>query len=82
MTTQCEFCDKPDVVNHLLECEMVLAHLFAGSTTFSCPDETTIQLINTVKKVKKLPKLRWKNILELCEELRGISTNVSTMMYT
>ena len=52
MTTQCEFCDKPDVVNHLLECEMVLAYLFAGSTTFSCSDETTIQLINTVKKVK------------------------------
>ena len=82
MTTQCEFCDKPDVVNHLLECEMVLAHLFAGSTTFSCPDETTIQLVNTVKKVKKLPSLRWKNILELCKELRGISNHASTMMYT
>ena len=82
MTTQCEFCDKPDVVNHLLECEMVLAYLFAGSTTFSCPDETTIQLINTVKKAKKLPTLRWKNILELCGELRGVSNHASTMMYT
>ena len=82
MSTQCEFCDKPDVVNHLLECEMVLAYLFAGSTTFSCSDETTIQLINTVKKVKKLPTLRWKNILELYEELRGVSNHASTMMYT
>ena len=61
---------------------MVIAYLFAGSTIFSCPDETTIQLINTVKKVKKLPTLRWKNILELCEELRGVSTYASTMMYT
>ena len=80
MTNQCEFCDKPDIENHLLECEMVLAYLFAGSTTLSCPDETTIQLVNTVKKIKKLPILRWKNIRELCEELRG--TGNSTMMYT
>ena len=82
MSTQCEFCGKADVENHLLECEMVLSYLFAGSTTFSCPDETTIQLINTVKKPKKLPVLRWKNILELCEELRGVSNHQSTMMYT
>ena len=82
MTTQCEFCEQDDINNHLLECEMVLAYLFAGSTTFSCPEETTIQLVNTVKKVKKLPKLRWKNIRELCEELRGISNHTSTMMYT
>ena len=82
MTTKCEFCDKPDVGNHLLECEMVLSYLFAGSTTLSCPDETTIQLVNTIKKTKKLPVLRWKNIRELCEELRGVSTHQSTMMYT
>ena len=75
MTNQCEFCDKPDIENHLLECEMVLSFLFAGSTTLTCTDETTIQLVNTVKKIKK-----WKNILELCEELRGAGD--STMMYT
>ena len=80
MTNQCEFCDKPDIENHLLECEMVLAYLFAGSTTLSCHDETTIQLVNTVKKIKKLPVLRWKNILELCDALRGAGD--STMMYT
>ena len=79
MTTQCEFCDKPDVVNHLLECEMVIAYFFAGSTTLSCPGEMTIQLVDTVKKPKKLPVLRWKNIRELCEELRG--TGKSSMMY-
>ena len=82
MTNQCEFCDKLDENNHLLECEMVLSYLFAGSTTLSCPDEMTIQLVNTVKKVKKLPVLRWKNILELCEELRGVTNHSSTMMYT
>ena len=81
MTNQCEFCNKPDVDNHLLECEMVLAHLFEGSTCFSCLEETSIQLVNTVKKVKKLPSLRWKSILELCKELRGISDHTSTMMY-
>ena len=82
MTTQCEFCDKPDVDGHLLVCEMVLSYLFAGSTVFTCPDETTIQLVNTVKNRKKLPILRWKNIIELCEELRGVLSHQSTMMYT
>ena len=82
MTNQCEFCDKPDIENHLLECEMVLSYLFAGSTTLSCPDETTIELVNVVKKHRKLPILRWKNIRELCDALRGVSNHASTMMYT
>ena len=80
MTNQCEFCDKPDVENHLLECEMVLSYLFAGSTTLNCLDEATIELVNVIKKPKKLPILRWKNIRELCVALRG--TGNSTMMYT
>ena len=79
MTNQCEFCDKPDIENHLLECEMVLSYLFAGSTTLNCLDEATIELVNVIKKPKKLPILRWKNIRELCGELRG--TGNSTMMY-
>ena len=82
MTTQCEFCDKPDVVNHLLECEMVLAHLFDGNTTLSFPEETSVQLVNTVKKPKRIPTLRWKNMRELCDALRGVSNHASTMMYT
>ena len=81
MSAQCELCDEPDVNNHLLVCEMVLSHLFGGSTTFSCTDETIIQLVNTVKKPKKLPTPRWKNIRELFEELRGVSTHPNTMMY-
>ena len=79
MTNQCEFCDEPDIENHLLECEMVLSYLFAGTSTLSFPDEMIIELVNVIKKPRKLPILRWKNIRELCEALRG--TNNSTMMY-
>ena len=79
MANQCEFCDELDIENHLLECEMVLSYLFAGTTTLSFPDEMTIELVNVIKKPRKLPILRWKNIRELCESLRG--TNNSTMMY-
>ena len=72
----CEFCEERiSEFNHLLECEMVLSYLFAGSTTFSCPDDTTIELINTIKKPKKLPIVRWKNIRELSEELRAVSSH-------
>ena len=82
MTTQCEFCDKPDVKNHLLECEMVLGHLFGGETVIAFPEETSVQLVVTVKKPKKLPLVRWKNLVELARDLRGETGNTSTMMYT
>ena len=81
MTTQCEFCDNPNVGNHLIECEMVLGHLFDGNTTFSFHEETSIQLVNTVKKPKRIPSTRWKNIRELCNALQGVSTHSNTMMY-
>ena len=81
MTNQCEFCDKTNVENHLLECEKLVGFLFDGNTTLSFPEETYVQLVNTVKKPKKTPSLRWKSILELCKELRGISDHKSTMMY-
>ena len=81
MTTQCEFCDKPDEKNHLLECEMVVGFLFDGDTALSFPEETSIQLVNTVKKPKRIPSTRWKNMRELCDALRGVSTHSNTMMY-
>ena len=82
MTTQCEFCGKPNEGNHLLECGMVVAHLFSGNTTLCISDEVTIQLVDTVKRVRKLATLRWKNIRELCSELGGDSSLSSTMLYT
>ena len=80
---ECEFCkEKVKDPNHLLECDMVLSHLFAGNISLSCPEETIVDLVTTIKKPNKLPILRWKNILELSEELRGVSSHQSTMMYT
>ena len=81
MTTQCEFCDKPNVDNHLLECEMMIGFLFGGDTTLSFPEETLVQLVNSVKKPKRIPSPRWKNIRELCDALRGVSTHSNNMMY-
>ena len=81
MTTQCEFCDKPDVNNHLLECEMVLGHLFGGETLLCFPEEATVQLVVTVKKNHKLPLVRWKNLVELARDLCGETGNTSAMMY-
>ena len=66
----CEFC-KEEIrdASHLLECEMVLSHLFAGNVSLSCPEETIVNLVSTVKKPCKLPILKWKTISELCKEL-------------
>ena len=81
MTTLCKFCDEPNAGNHLLECEMVLGHLFGGETLLAFPEEATVQLVVTVKKPKKLPLVRWKNLVELVRDLRGETGNTSTMMY-
>ena len=80
MTTQCEFCDKPNVDNHLLECEMVIGFLFDGDTTIAFPEETTVQLASSSKKPKRIPMVRWKTILELCNALRDRVEQ--PMMYT
>ena len=77
----CEFCDKPNVDNHLLECEMVLGFLFDRNTFLSFEEETSVQLVNTTKKPKRTPSPRWKNIQELCDALRGVSTHSNNMMY-
>ena len=60
---------------------MVIGFLFGGDTMLSFPEETTVQLVNTVKKPTKIPSTRWKNIRELCDALRGVSTHSNTMMY-
>ena len=68
--------------NHLLECEMVLGHLFDGDTTLALPEETTVQLVNSIKKPRRIPLVRWRTIRELCDALRGVSIHSNTMMYT
>ena len=82
MTTQCDFCSENDVNGHLLDCKMVVGFLFDGNTALSFPEETSIQLVNSIKNPKKAPLTRWKNMRELCDALRGVSTHSSTMMYT
>ena len=78
----CDFCETMDVdPNHLLECEMVIGFLFDGNTSLSFEEETSVQLVNTVKKPKKIPSPRWKNIRELCDALRGVSINHGNTMY-
>ena len=79
---ECEFCkERVQDANHLLECGMVLSHLFAGCVSLSCPEETIVDLVTTIKKPNKLPILKWKTILELCKDLRGISNLPNNMMY-
>ena len=80
MTTQCEFCDRPNVDNHLLECEMVLGFLFDGDTYIAFAEETTVQLVSSSKKPRRIPLVRWKTILELCNALRDKVEK--PMMYT
>ena len=78
----CEFCkEKVQDPNHLLECDMVLSHLFAGCISLSCPEETNVNLVTTIKKPNKLPILRWKTMSELCKELRKMSNLPNNMMY-
>ena len=81
MTSQCEFYDKPNVDNHLLECEMVLSHYFEGTTSLVCEQDTNFSLVSTVKKPGKLPILRWKTILELCEDLVKSTNPPKNAMY-
>ena len=79
---KCEFCNHEiKEADHLLGCEMVLAHFFGPSTTLVCQEDVNISLITTIKKPNKLPTPRWKTIRELCNDLRGISTTPNNMMY-
>ena len=79
---ECEFCkERVGGTSHLLECDMVMSHLFAGSISLSCPEETIVNLVTTIKRPNKLPTLKWKTILELCKELRGVSNSPNDMMY-
>ena len=80
---KCEFCEKKvQDPSHLLECDVVLSHLFAGNISLSCPEEAIVDLVTTIKKPNKLPILKWKTIRELCKELRGMSNLPNNMMYT
>ena len=78
-TEKCEFCDKPNVDNHLLECEMVLGYLFDGDTFISFAEETTVQLTCSLKKPRRIPLVRWKTILELSNALQGKMEEKSIM---
>lgn len=69
MVTICEFCDEPNVGNHLLECKMVIETLLEGNTALCFTKSTNIVVVDKVKWEGKLPILRWKNIKELCEDL-------------
>ena len=80
---ECEFCkERVQDTNHLLECDMVLSHFFTGNTSLSFPEETIVNLVTTIKKPNKLPILRWKNIRELCKDLRETLDLPNNMMYT
>ena len=80
---ECEFCkERVESTSHLLECDVVLSHLFAGNISLSCPEETIVDLVTTIKKPNKLPILKWKTISELCNELRGLSNLPNNMMYS
>ena len=79
-TKQCEFCDKPNVDNHLLECEMVLGFLFEGDTHISFAEETTVQLVSSFKKPRRIPLVRWKTIPELCNTM-GVKVGEKNIMY-
>ena len=79
---ECKFCPKKvDDSDHLLECDMLLAHLFNGCTSLSCPEEAIINLVSCVKNPNKLPTLRWRTILELCEELQKMTKPPNNTMY-
>ena len=78
-TGKCEFCDEPNVANHLLECEMVLGYLFDGDTFLSFAEETTVQLVTSSKKPRRIPLVRWKTILDLSNALRGKMEEKSIM---
>ena len=80
---ECEFCKvKVEDASHLLECKMVVSHLFAGNVSLSFPEETIVNLVTTIKKPNKLPILKWKNIRELCKDLRETLVLPNNMMYT
>ena len=80
-TWKCEFCDEPNVGNHLLECEMVLGYLFDGDTFISFAEETTVQLVTSSKKPRRIPLVRWKTILDLSNALRGKMGEEKSIMY-